>query len=307
MVPLAEQAFGACTGSWDWVRRGTASDGWASPDVLQAGVEFDAYCSGGTRASYYSAWYEWYPNGEVRLTNLPVAPGDDVFVEVWHTSPTQGYAYLVNYNTNQYLVVSFTAPPGYSLRGNSAELVVERPTVGGSLTTLTNYIMDPFWNAYAYTEASTFYDIDEAFPVDMEDKLRQYHPLPPIPRVGILRHAQLGKRRRLTGRRHFLCGLENRQRPETELNKQSIENIRASVSLGDCSKWCPHGIASAEVIEVKSVLGKGLRSTVACHRSGVSPFGLLCRTIVLVGRVALTPTFLILFGPWVPKEFGLHA
>jgi hypothetical protein len=41
--------------------------------------------------------------------------------------------------------------------------------VGASLTTLTNYIMDPFWNAYAYTEASTFYDIDEAFPVDMED------------------------------------------------------------------------------------------------------------------------------------------
>ena len=178
VVPVAEQAFGACTGSWDWVRRGTASDGWASPDVLQAGVEFDAYCSGGTRASYYSAWYEWYPNGEVRLTNLPVAPGDDVFVEVWHTSPTQGYAYLVNYNTNQYLVVSFTAPPGYSLRGNSAELVVERPTVGGSLTTLTNYIMDPFWNAYAYTEASTFYDIDEAFPVDMEDNSGNIIPYP---------------------------------------------------------------------------------------------------------------------------------
>ncbi len=42
------------------------------------------------------------------------------------------------------------------------------PTVGGSLATLTNYIMVPFWDAYAYTEASAFYDIATATPVDME-------------------------------------------------------------------------------------------------------------------------------------------
>jgi hypothetical protein len=88
-------------------------------------------------------------------------------VEVWHTSSTQGHAYLVNYNTNQSVTVGFTAYPGYPLVGNSAEWVVERPSVGGSLTTLTNYIMDPFWDAYAYNEAYALYDIDEATPVDM--------------------------------------------------------------------------------------------------------------------------------------------
>lgn len=171
VVPVAEQASGTCTGGWAWGSAWSGIDGWGSPDVLQAGIEFDAYCSGSgsTRASYYSAWYEWYPYGEVRLSNLPIAPGDDVFVEVWHTSSTQGYAYLVNYNTNQSVQVGFTAYPGYPLVGNSAEFVVERPTVGGSLPTLTNYIMDPFWNAYAYTEANKFYDIDEATPVDMVD------------------------------------------------------------------------------------------------------------------------------------------
>ena len=169
VVPVAEQAFGACTGNWDWGSAWNGIDGWGSPDVLQAGIEFDAYCSGSTRAAYYSAWYEWYPYGEVRIGSLPIAPGDDLFVEVWHTSSTQGYAYLVNYNNNQAVEVGFTAYPGYPLVGNSAEWVVERPSVGGSLATLTNYTMDPFWDAYAYTESYAFYDIDEAMPVDMLD------------------------------------------------------------------------------------------------------------------------------------------
>ncbi len=168
-VPVAQQAFGACTGGWDWGSAWNGIDGWGSPDVLQAGIEFDAYCSGSTRSSYYSAWYEWYPYGEVRIGSFPIAPGDDLFVEVWHTSSTQGYAYLVNYNNDQAVEVGFTAYPGYPLVGNSAEWVVERPAVNGSLATLTNYIMDPFWDAYAYTESYAFFEVNGATPVDMED------------------------------------------------------------------------------------------------------------------------------------------
>jgi hypothetical protein len=171
VVPVAEQAFGACTGGWDYGSAWNGIDGWGSPDVLQAGIEFDAYCALGglVKSTYYSAWYEWYPNSEVRIGGFPIAPGDDLFVEVWHTSPTQGYAYLVNYNNNQSVTIGFNAPAGTTLVGNSAEWVVERPTVGGSLANLTNYIMDPFWDAHAYTEAYAFYDIDEATPVDMLD------------------------------------------------------------------------------------------------------------------------------------------
>jgi hypothetical protein len=168
VIPIAQQRPGVCTGGWAYGSEWNGIDGWGSPDVLQAGVEFDAYCSGSTRSAYYSAWYEWYPYGEVRISGFPVVPGDDIFVEVWHTSSTQGYAYLVNYDTNQAVEVGFTAYPGYPLRGNSAEWVVEAPTVGGSLATMVDYTMIPFWDAYAYTEASAFYDIDEAYPVDME-------------------------------------------------------------------------------------------------------------------------------------------
>jgi hypothetical protein len=168
VVPRAQQRPGSCTGGWAYGSAWNGMDGWGSPDVLQAGIEFDAYCSGSTRSTYYSAWYEWYPYSEVRISNLPIVPGDDLFVEVWHTSSTQGYAYLVNYDTNQSVTVGFTAYPGYPLRGNSAEWVVETPSVGGSLATMVDYTRDPFWDAYGYTLGGTFYDIATAQPIDLQ-------------------------------------------------------------------------------------------------------------------------------------------
>jgi hypothetical protein len=116
-------------------------------DVLQAGIEFDATCS----QTLYSAWYEWAPWPEVRISNVPVSPGDDVYVAVWDTSATSGHAYIANYNTNIATTVNFGPPPGYSLIGNCAEWIVERPTVNGVLATLTNYNQDVFWFSSSWT------------------------------------------------------------------------------------------------------------------------------------------------------------
>jgi len=157
VVPTAIQAYGACTGGWDYSSSWIGIDGDGSNDVLQAGTESDAYCSGGSNSSYYSAWIEWFPFSETRITNFPVAPGDDLFIEVWNTSSTQGYAYLFNYRTNQSVSLSLTPPAGTSLIGNSAEWVVERPSVGGGLATLTNYVWDFFANCYAYTWSGVSY------------------------------------------------------------------------------------------------------------------------------------------------------
>lgn len=157
VVPVARQAYGACTGGWDYSVQWVGIDGDGSNDVLQAGTQADAYCSGSTTSTYYSAWYEWFPNSWTVISNFAVSPGDDMFVEVWHTSATQGYAYLVNYNTNQSVEIGFKAPSGTSLKGNSAEWIVERPEIGGALATLTNYISDYFSDGYAYTENGTEY------------------------------------------------------------------------------------------------------------------------------------------------------
>jgi hypothetical protein len=155
VVPMAQQAYGACTGGWDYESSWVGIDGYNSNDVLQAGTESDAYCNGSTKETFYSPWYEWYPAGEVRITNFPVVPGDDLFVEVWNTSATQGYAYFVNYNTNTSGSIGFTAPTGTTLIGNSAEWIVEEPGVGGGQATLTNYIWENFANCNAYTWAGT--------------------------------------------------------------------------------------------------------------------------------------------------------
>ncbi|MBN4900037.1 hypothetical protein IDG68_14295, partial [Staphylococcus sp. EG-SA-21] len=94
VVPTARQRFGACSGGWDYSAQWAGIDGLGSNDVLQAGVEADAYCSGSTTASYYSAWIEWYPYNEVRVSSPAVHPGDLIYVQIWNTTPTTGIAYI---------------------------------------------------------------------------------------------------------------------------------------------------------------------------------------------------------------------
>jgi len=159
---VPKDGFCANTIGWDYSSSWVGIDGYGSGDVLQAGTESDAYCTSvGAQPSstYYSAWIEWYPYASSRISSstFPVSPGDDIFVEVWNTSATQGYAYLVDYQRNISVEYSLTPPSGTSLIGNSAEWVVEAPTVSGSLASLTNYISDYFSNCYAYTWGGSYY------------------------------------------------------------------------------------------------------------------------------------------------------
>ena len=59
-------------------------------------------------------------------------------------SPTQGYAYFYDYSTDVSAEYALTAPAGTVVYGSSVEWVVERPTLGSSLTNLTNYIAAPW-------------------------------------------------------------------------------------------------------------------------------------------------------------------
>jgi hypothetical protein len=88
----------------------------------------------------------------VRILGFPVSPGDDIWIEVWASSATQGYAYILNHDTNWAVNLSFAAPSGTQLTGDTAEWVVERPTlISGSETTLADYVSDYFSNCYADT------------------------------------------------------------------------------------------------------------------------------------------------------------
>jgi Peptidase A4 family len=144
IVPIAQPAFGSSGDvySSQWV----GFDGWSSADVLQAGTEAD-FIGGSPN---YDAWIEWYPNYESAIGGFSVSPGDVMFVEVWNSSSTVGNAYLADLTNNTAVSFQFDAPLGTSLVGDSAEWIFERPGVGGSFATLTNYIATAFHACTAY-------------------------------------------------------------------------------------------------------------------------------------------------------------
>jgi hypothetical protein len=167
VVPVVKNA--SCDGTYDYSSQWDGIDGWGSGDVLQAGTEADAYCSGGSTGLYYAAWIEWYPYSESRISGFTVNPGDDMFVEVWNTSSTVGYAYLENLSTGQTAEYELTPPSGTQLIGNSAEWIVERPEVGGALATLADYTLDYHSSGAAYSFKGTQYlpGSTSSFLVDM--------------------------------------------------------------------------------------------------------------------------------------------
>ena len=166
IVPTAEQAHGVCNGGWDYSSQWPGFDGFNSGDVLQGGTEVDAYCAPGPagaaniQASFYSAWIEWYPFAETRVSAPPIQPGNFILGEVWYTtSAPYGHVYLANYTLYTSASYAFNPPSGTTFAGNSAEWVMERPGLGATLTDLTNYNgwADSFNLNYAYNGTSYFY------------------------------------------------------------------------------------------------------------------------------------------------------
>ena len=156
VVPFAQQAFGVCNGHYDYSSQWIGFDGFNSDDVLQAGTEADAYCSGGSTDTFYSSWIEWYPNSETRVSVPDAQPGNLMQAEVWYTTAApNGNAYIANFTLQQSASYAFTQPSTYV--GNSAEWIEERPGVNGGLADLTNYIGDAFNFDYAYNTKSYFY------------------------------------------------------------------------------------------------------------------------------------------------------
>jgi hypothetical protein len=118
-------------------------DGATSGDVFQAGVEHDVSASGTATHLDYSCWYEWFTSAPhidspaVTIENLPVQAGDRVLFSLQAQSPTLGY--LLATCANQGVSITFSAPPETTLQGDSAEWIVERPSVNHVLQVLPEF------------------------------------------------------------------------------------------------------------------------------------------------------------------------
>lgn len=114
-------------------------DGWNSSDVLQAGTETQITRILFVTAKQVYAWWEWFPAGEVKISNLPVSPGDVMYCLICADSTTHATVSLSNQSTGVGTRFDITAPSRTALTGNVAEWIVERPTVNGSVANLTDY------------------------------------------------------------------------------------------------------------------------------------------------------------------------
>jgi len=126
---------------WYYCASWIGIDGDGSGDVCQIGIECEVFRSGNSITRNIYPWWEWYPESEVAITNFSVSPGDMVTALLCTSGggATEASAYFTNRTTGATTSLSFTAPGGTSLTGNSAEWVVEAPTVGGQQSAMADY------------------------------------------------------------------------------------------------------------------------------------------------------------------------
>lgn len=126
---------------WYYAASWIGIDGDGSGDVCQAGVECEVYRSGSSITRNIYPWWEWFPDNEMRITNLPISPGD-LLTALLCTSgagATTATVFLTNRTTGDSTSVGLTAPAGTTLVGNCAEWIVEAPTVDGAQSSMADY------------------------------------------------------------------------------------------------------------------------------------------------------------------------
>ena len=127
---------------WFYSASWIGMDGDGSGDVCQAGVECEVYQSGSSISRNIYTWWEWYPLPEVKLTNFAANPGDLITMILCSASgagSTSATVFMTNRTSGASTSFGFNAPSGTKLVGNSAEWIVEAPTVGGSQSAIADY------------------------------------------------------------------------------------------------------------------------------------------------------------------------
>jgi hypothetical protein len=152
IVPDVNQPAGEPTGEWYYSSAWVGIDGDGSGDVLQAGTESDMLLQNGVLRKQIAAWWEWYPEYSVNISNLPVSSGDYMTCLICVTSPTTASFYFTNITTSTHTSFQITAPAGTVLAGNCAEWILEAPTVNGGQSALADYGATFFDESYAYTQ-----------------------------------------------------------------------------------------------------------------------------------------------------------
>jgi hypothetical protein len=149
IMPTTSAVFGVnCAGpnATNFVAIWNGIDGFDGSTVEQAGIQAGMIACQLQRSS---AFIEVYPEPEMGINNFYISPGDMVVIWTWvNQSAKQTCAAWENESKQNYTTACLTAPGAF--RASTIEWVVERPEVGGGLTTLSNYVTIPIWAAYSW-------------------------------------------------------------------------------------------------------------------------------------------------------------
>ena len=106
-------------------------DGLNNSDLIQTGTEQDASKKG----SSYNAWWEILPAPETPIPNMAIHPGDHMSGSIVNNGNGTWTISLTDQTTGQH----FTTTQSYSGPAQSAEWIMEAPTIGGHVATLAHY------------------------------------------------------------------------------------------------------------------------------------------------------------------------
>jgi hypothetical protein len=128
-------------------------DGWNDDVVVQAGVFIETeYTSSGETASYYYAWYEWYPESQIEISNLPVSAGNVIYISLTASGTSEATLLLENLSEGVGVEGTISAPDSAAdLLGQSVEWIVEDPSDGSSLFPFFDFGTVTFLNIAAGT------------------------------------------------------------------------------------------------------------------------------------------------------------
>ena len=115
-------------------------DGFSSNTVEQAGV---LAISNGKTVSY-SAWYEFYPAPMVTIPSITITPGDTVTVTVTYVGNDQ-FTITLSDDSDTFSITQTVSGAARS----SAEWIVERPSIGRSITKLADFGTASFYSCTA--------------------------------------------------------------------------------------------------------------------------------------------------------------
>lgn len=138
------QDITAVSGSWIVPEvNASAGEGYSSTWIGISGQEDKTLIQVGTEQDvvggrvYYHAWYEMLPDYAIKIEDLTIEPGDHITasISLYNPETNEWNIQLINNDNGQ----SFNRNFIYNSTCSSGEWVMERPTIGGQVSTLAAF------------------------------------------------------------------------------------------------------------------------------------------------------------------------